>query len=443
MKKVSYIICCFAILPSLLMSACSSGGATSSAGSTKQTPGAKKVTLRYNWWGSQVRHDMTLKAIKIFEEKNPGITIEPEFGNYDGYFDKLNVQMSAGSAPDLFTVDLFSVNTYISNGAALSYQPYIDKGKLNVNDIDKLMLKYGSANEKQYGFPTGSLASGILCDVDIFKELGIDLPSNDWTWEDFYNTCVKIHEKSGGKYYGSSDCNGDMNFAEMWVRQYGIPEFTDGHLTAGVEKYYAGWFKMWDDLRKGKGVPPAEVTANEGYQMENRGLSLGTAAMDINSTNKVATYEGVMKNRGHKIALIAFPHQKNEKRAGGFVQPSQFICVSSKSKNPDEAVKFIDYIANDLDSAKALGYERGVQVNAKFRKEMIPFLNATDLRMNDFIDYASKNYSSMDGLTPQGYVEARAKFLTVSQTIAFGTTSIEDACRTFAADANKIFDRAK
>jgi ABC-type glycerol-3-phosphate transport system substrate-binding protein len=38
-------------------------------------PAAKSggnVELRFAWWGSQDRHDRTIKAIQLFEQKNPG-----------------------------------------------------------------------------------------------------------------------------------------------------------------------------------------------------------------------------------------------------------------------------------------------------------------------------------------------------------------------------------
>ena len=231
-----------------------------------------------------------------------------------------------------------------------------------------------------------------------------------------------------------------MTFVEIWVRQYGIPHFTDGLLTEGVEQCYIEWFKMWDDLRKEGAVPPAEYTVNEGWQMEQRAISLGDTLMDFNSTNKVATYEGVMVNQGHTLEIVSFPHQPDEKRDGGFVQPSQFIGVYSGTKYPEEAVKFLDFVANDFDCAKTWGYERGVQVNAKLREKMDSILTGTDARMNKFIEYASQHYSPMDGLFPKAYEEVRAEFLKLSQTIAFGQDSIENACKKFVETANRILE---
>lgn len=48
------------------------------------------------WWGSQARHDATLKVIDLFEKKNPNIKINGEYMGSDGYFDKLNTQVAGG-----------------------------------------------------------------------------------------------------------------------------------------------------------------------------------------------------------------------------------------------------------------------------------------------------------------------------------------------------------
>jgi multiple sugar transport system substrate-binding protein len=51
------------------------------------------VTLRFSWWGSDVRHKMTEKLIAAFEAENPNIKIKGEYGDWSGYWDKLATQV--------------------------------------------------------------------------------------------------------------------------------------------------------------------------------------------------------------------------------------------------------------------------------------------------------------------------------------------------------------
>ena len=72
---------------------------------TSGTDGSKEIVLRFLWWGSESRHKATLDAIKLFEEKNPGIKIKAEYGGTDGYFQKLSTQLTGNTAPDIMQVD--------------------------------------------------------------------------------------------------------------------------------------------------------------------------------------------------------------------------------------------------------------------------------------------------------------------------------------------------
>src|SRR3569623_3649086 len=60
-----------------------------------------KIDMRINWWGSDDRHQKTLKLIKLFEQKNPGIKMTPEYGGLIGYQDKLSTEFAGGHAPDV------------------------------------------------------------------------------------------------------------------------------------------------------------------------------------------------------------------------------------------------------------------------------------------------------------------------------------------------------
>ena len=81
-----------AMLFMLILAACSgslsgdrtepaNGAGSNAAASDKpaKAPAQANVKLRMAWWGSQERHDKTLKAIELFESKYPHITIAAEY----------------------------------------------------------------------------------------------------------------------------------------------------------------------------------------------------------------------------------------------------------------------------------------------------------------------------------------------------------------------------
>jgi oligogalacturonide transport system substrate-binding protein len=66
-----------------------------------QTP---KV-LRFAWWGGAARHAATLKAIALFEQKQPGLKIKAEYMGFNGYLERLTTQVAGGSEPDVMQIN--------------------------------------------------------------------------------------------------------------------------------------------------------------------------------------------------------------------------------------------------------------------------------------------------------------------------------------------------
>src|SRR5690554_6323798 len=92
---------------------------------------AEEVTLRMAWWGSQDRHDRTLKVIRMFEEENPGINIEPEFLGFDGYWEKMAAQVAGGNLPDIWQHGYGLITRYIDRGLLMDLSEYVEKGMID------------------------------------------------------------------------------------------------------------------------------------------------------------------------------------------------------------------------------------------------------------------------------------------------------------------------
>jgi multiple sugar transport system substrate-binding protein len=85
-----------------------------------QTP----VKLRILWWGSQARHDVTLKVLDLYTVKHPNVTFEPEYQGFDGYLDKLSTQAAAKNAPDVFQMDAAWFNDWASSNHPPAPDPF-------------------------------------------------------------------------------------------------------------------------------------------------------------------------------------------------------------------------------------------------------------------------------------------------------------------------------
>lgn len=59
------------------------------SGSATGTSGDEQITLRFSWWGDNLRHEATLAAIEKYQELHPNVKIEGEYGGYTGFYEKL------------------------------------------------------------------------------------------------------------------------------------------------------------------------------------------------------------------------------------------------------------------------------------------------------------------------------------------------------------------
>ncbi|MEI7028168.1 ABC transporter substrate-binding protein [Paenibacillus sp. y28] len=446
MKKKALALA--AVSLALAISGCSAGGAKSdkqtAAGGSGSGSGSSgsKVELRMTWWGSQTRHDLTAKALQLFEQKHPEIKIKPEYSGWDGYFDKLSTQVAGANAPDLIQMDYAFLTDYAKRGALLDLSPYVESKVLQTSTHDQSMIKAGSVDNKLYAITLGVNAPGVVYNSSVFKELGIEDPKESWTWKDFSDIATKIAQAKGKGYYGSADISGTINIFEIMVRQNGRSLFSGGKLGATKEDMTA-WFKMWADLRKNGGVTTPEVTAAMTNALETRPLALGTAGMDFAWSNQIIAFQKALKNQKDTLKIQVIPHSEGEKKSGEYLKPSMFISGYAKSAHPKEVAMVIDFFANDPDAAKILGSERGVPVNSQIRDQLKASLSETDQMIFSFVDTVSKHSSDIDPPYPQGFAEVDKNFKTSSEQISFGQGTADDVIGQFIKSSNQILGKDK
>jgi multiple sugar transport system substrate-binding protein len=101
MKKISVLLVLL-LFPVLVFAGGKQGDAS----------GGEGGYLRFAWWGNATRDERTIKASQLFMEKNPGVTVETEPAQWDGYWPKLNTQAAAGSLPDVMQQDYMYIGQY-------------------------------------------------------------------------------------------------------------------------------------------------------------------------------------------------------------------------------------------------------------------------------------------------------------------------------------------
>lgn len=365
---------------------------------SNDTPAADgQVTLRFTWWGSDSRHALTQKVIDAFEAENPNIKIKGEYGEWSGYWDKLATQTAANDSPDIIQMDEKYIAEYGGRGALLD----LGKQELNTADFDSKLLDTGKVDGKLLGLPVGAAVFSFVANPVLFKKYGEPLPNDaTWSWEEFAALAKRLADK-GRKdgVSGTQLASGDTE-AHLWARQHGDQLFNDKGEIVIKPETLASWWQLASDLTKA-GASPSPSAQQEAATvgLEQSALATNKLAIGMMFNTQLTAYEKASKSG---LKLLRVPGQSQSNYAGSYLKPSMYWSVSSRTKHPAEAAKFLDYLANSPKAADLLLTERGVPANNKLRTAITSKLTSTDKQAVQFLDTVAEHAAPAPPVTPVG-----------------------------------------
>jgi ABC-type glycerol-3-phosphate transport system substrate-binding protein len=394
----------------------SASQSASSAASPSGSAGGEPVKLTIAWWGSQERHDATQKALQQYTTLHPNVTFESQFSGWDGYFDKLAVQNSAGNAPDIIQMDAAYVNDYVGRGLLA------DIGSINTADVDPSVLASGQVDGKLYAMPLGVAALGMVYDKSVVDKLGLTPPSFDWTWDDYYAFGEAAKAKLGKDKYVFEDQSADL--VDYTAYQYSMGKgyiYNDqGQLAIDKDTWIQYMTKM-SELRDKGILTPADLTTTDKEldpQLDN--VVNGNAIARHLFSNQVTAIDALKPNTYDYAAM------PKGKEAGGWLKPSMFWSVNAKSKHTEEAKAFIDWFINDTDVAQTLGLTRGTPVSKKVVESLTPNFSEADKTSVAFLNSVTPNAQKFIN-DPQGWGSFKNDYKTIVEEIQFGQSTPEQA----------------
>ena len=357
-----------------------------STASTEETTDAEPVTLRMAWWGSQTRHDRTIAVIELYESLHPNVTIEYEPMDFDGYFNKLTTLVASNEVWDIFQLGS-NFPTYQSKIYTLN--DFIADGTIDVSGTTDAFLRIAAdENGNQVGLCSGVNTYGIAYNPALFKEAGVAEPTENWTWEDYKQACLTIHEKLD--IYGSSKFDDWQAGASMGISQegFGIEFFNKSNDGLGFDdpSMLTDYISMRKELVDA-GAYPDPGACKEISDIEQDFVVSGEAAMTWVASNQYAALSEAAKANGiEELKLINPPRKKADGPAGITIQSSQMLCVSQDSKYPEEAAKFIEFFQSDIDANKILLAERGIPTFTAVRDALADELTDVEKTVYAYVD---------------------------------------------------------
>jgi multiple sugar transport system substrate-binding protein len=399
----------------MALSACGGGAAPQSDGGP--------VELRFSWWGSDKRAQVTQAAIDAFEAENPNIKIKPEYGDWSGYWDKLATQVAANDAPDIIQMDEKYITEYSTRGALLDLSKY----EVDTSKLDEAALNAGKGEKGLTGIAAGINAATILANPAVFQAAGVELPDDKtWTWDDFERISAEVTAKSPKGTYGAAAYGTDEASLGVWLRQNGKTLYTsDGKL--GFEPSdIAAWWAFLKQLSENKAVPSAsEVVEAEAAPLDQSGLATGKNGLAFWWSNQLPALE---KAAGSDLQILRFPSTTGKAAdAQLWYKASQFWSASSRTKHPEETAKFINFLANSEKAGEALLADRGVYPNSDVRAAIESKLTPADIKVVKFIDQIKDELGEAPAPPPKGAGAIQEIVKRYTSEVLFNRQSTDDA----------------
>jgi len=404
---------------------------------------AADTTLRFSWWGGGERHEATLAAIKAFEAKNPGVSIKGEYGGFQGYVDKLAVQIAGGVEPDIIQSDWAWITQFSKDGSG-----FYDLKKSNQVQLDAFLgesWKNGLVNGKLNGVPTSYTARIFLWNKTMWDKAGLPLPQ---TWDDFFAAGKVFEQKLGKDYY---PLDSQLYDAAMVAQAYMYQKTGKPWSDPNQPKVAYTQDEALEWVRTYKRMVDQHVISTHQYRVSAAGGNMETPVEQLQDwvNGKFAgsyVWDSVLKTRistakNMDFEIGSFPMLTNAKNSGYFGRPAQMILISKNSKNPELAAKFANWMINSADAAQVLGTVRGVSMSKDFRDVQIKAGKFTPLETSAMNQIAQAKIDAPSPLAEAPRI--RSWIAEVFEKYAMGKISDQEAAKMLVDDTNAQLRRVR
>jgi len=339
MKKRFLLVMC-SILSLLLAVGC---GKEAPANNQDAKGSKEAVTLTlFHRWPNEPFKGYFDGVIKEFEKQNPGVKINVVTALNEEYKQKINVVLGNNNPPDIyFTWVGEYANKFIRGGTALDLTKYVEEDKEWSEQIIPSTLKPFTLDNKVYGVPVLMDVRTMAYNKEIFNKLGLQPPK---TWGEFIQVMDKI-KASGVIPLGLGNkepWNGGLYITTLNQRLVAADVLAKDNNRATGEFTDPGYVKALAKLREL--LPYMNENPNALSREEERNMFVnGKIAMMSLHTIEFP----FIKDAKFEWGTFNFPAMEGSNSDPSVITgaPEGFM-ISSKTKHPDEAMKFLKFLTS-------------------------------------------------------------------------------------------------
>lgn len=330
-KKLRYMLASGALALTAVLSACGGGGSGSASSDGS-------VTINFlHWRGEDVKTLDTI--IDKFEQANPKIKVEMQTLPSDQYQSTAQAKLSDGSVGDVFASFPGAQFDALSKAGVFADL----SGSSWLKSFNADLIAAGQQGGKQLAVPYQLVYNDPIYNVKLFEKYGLTPPQD---WDGFLALCQKLKDNGIIPIAFAGADIGPGQFMNTMVMNNEPSEDIFAKVEAGEAKLTDEWWvKTLTQIKelndKGYFQPDAlgtkDAAAGALFIQEKAGmLASGSYQLAQNAAQNPNLEQGLLA----PITVSA-----GEAKYEGVHTSTFMLAVNSKSKHPEEAKKFLEYLS--------------------------------------------------------------------------------------------------
>lgn len=312
--------------------------------------------------------------VDAFNASQKDIELTVSYMSKSAYFEKLNIGLPAGSAPDIIALNVPSDIDYSKRGFLLDISDLFESGAIDLARYPEHTIAAHTIDGVLHGVPRDYDSIAVYYNKAIFDAAGEPYPTGDWTWEEFVAVAKRITRADEG-IYGTCVASYPNSVVYDMVYSNGGKAFDESGLCVLNSAEAKDALKKLSDVIL---VEHASPTIEEQAEMSsgNRFLN-GMVGMLFNGSWSMASYAEAL---GDDLGVCALPAM-GEKPAS--ISHSLIWAIPACSQNIEAAKTALTYLAS---------YESQAMTAAT----VIPAYEGTDaLWVENYAQYGAKVFTDM------------------------------------------------
>jgi len=276
----------------------------------------------------------------LFNKKYPWITIEPVVQT-TSTMETVVALEAAGTPADI--VWIMDMSQYVQDNMLIDLKPYMDNDEeLKSKKIKEGFLDAFDINGKRYGSPFVYVPSWILVNKDLLAKHGMEMPANDWTYDQLRDMAKKATDPAAGEYGLAFSSIIAMWFLNAVATANGSApslDYMSADFTQSVLNTPAVLedFKWLQDFVKKDGSMASTAKAAELGLIDGQNFVAGKALFDLGGDWVIP----ILKE-GAQFDWDVLPLPKGKATQATYGQVGLFGILTS-SKHKDEAYKWVSF----------------------------------------------------------------------------------------------------